>query len=98
VDVLITMLVWGLPLLPWIALYFIIRHGPFLNRFWKGENFLGFGLTVGGIAFLIGFVGPMIFGGGNQGPLLGIFYTGPIGTAVGLAWGLFRAARRRTKE
>jgi hypothetical protein len=95
VDFLITALVWALPLLPWIALYFIVRHGPCRNRFWKGENFVGFGLTIGMIAFLAGFVGPMLFGGGNQGPLLGIFYTGPIGTAVGLVWGSLRAGRRR---
>jgi hypothetical protein len=58
----------------------------------------GFGLTVGGVAFLVGFIGPMILGGGNQGPLLGIFYTGPIGTVVGLVWGLLRAAHRRPRE
>jgi hypothetical protein len=39
----------------------------------------------------------MIFApGANQGPLLGIFYTGPIGTLVGFIWGYLRAARRRT--
>ena len=30
--------------------------------------------------------------GANQGPLLGIFITGPLGFLAGLAWGVFRAA------
>ena len=31
----------------------------------------------------------------NQGPLLGIFFTGPLGMVLGFVWGLIRAARRR---
>ncbi len=39
---------------------------------------------VGGIGFVIGFFGPMIFSpGSNQGPLAGIFLTGPLGFAAG---------------
>src|SRR5947208_66494 len=38
----------------------------------------GMALAVGGVAFAVGFFGPMIFEpGANQGPLLGIFFTGP---------------------
>jgi len=33
--------------------------------------------------------------GANQGPLLGIFISGPLGLALGLVWGLIRATRRR---
>jgi hypothetical protein len=41
---------------------------------------------VGGIGFVTGFFLPMIFSPqSNQGPLLGIFFTGPLGFAVG-AW------------
>ena len=41
---------------------------------------LGFGI----IAFIAGFVGPIIFmPSSNQGPLMGIFITGPIGFVVG---------------
>ena len=73
-----------------------VRHGPFGNRWWRGENVVGFALTVAWISFLVGFVGPMIvMPSANQGPLLGIFYTGPIGLLVGIAWALWRAARRR---
>jgi hypothetical protein len=45
----------------------------------------------GGIAFALGFVGPMILDpGANQGPMLGIFITGPLGFMAGLAYGIAR--------
>jgi len=73
-----------------------VRHGPFRNRWWRGENVAGFALTVAWICFLVGFVGPMIFApGANQGPLLGILYTGPAGLVIGVVWALWRALRRR---
>jgi len=41
-------------------------------------------LLVGAVSFTIGFVGPMLVAaGGNQGPMVGLFITGPIGTIVG---------------
>jgi len=73
-----------------------VRHGPFENRWWRGENVAGFTLTVAWICFLVGFVGPMIVRpDANQGPLLGILYTGPAGLVIGFVWALWRAARRR---
>jgi len=46
------------------------------------------GLVIGGISFCAGFFGPMIFDpGANQGPLLGLFITGPVGFVVGLIAG-----------
>jgi hypothetical protein len=43
---------------------------------------------VGVIAFIGGFIGPIIFQpGANQGPLLGIFFTGPLGCVVGAVIG-----------
>jgi hypothetical protein len=46
-------------------------------------------VIVGGIAFLLGFVGPMVVTPeSNQGPMLGIFITGPLGFLVGLIWGM----------
>ena len=42
------------------------------------------GIIVGGIGFVAGFVGPIIFTPeSNQGPLLGIFITGPLGFIIG---------------
>jgi hypothetical protein len=45
-------------------------------------------LIVGGISFLVGFVGPMIiYPQSNQGPLFGIFITGPLGFVAGAVIG-----------
>ena len=45
-------------------------------------------LVTGAVAFSAGFFGPMIFvPGANQGPLLGIFITGPLGLMLGGAGG-----------
>jgi hypothetical protein len=91
-DTLIILLLYAIPLASVVT---ILRYGPVRNPFWRHENFIGFGLFVGAISFLAGFIGPMIFApGANQGPLLGIIYTGPIGTVVGIIWGVMRAARR----
>jgi hypothetical protein len=46
------------------------------------------GLLTGAVGFSAGFFGPMIFApGANQGPLLGIFITGPLGLMLGGAGG-----------
>jgi len=45
-------------------------------------------LVTGAVGFSAGFFGPMIFvPGANQGPLLGIFITGPLGLMLGGAGG-----------
>jgi hypothetical protein len=45
----------------------------------------------GGGGFALGFFGPMILDpSSGNGPMLGIFITGPIGFALGLLWGLWR--------
>ncbi|PBC11435.1 hypothetical protein [Mesorhizobium sp. WSM3859] len=49
---------------------------------------LKWGVILGAIGFLGGFVGPVIFTPeANQGPLLGIFITGPLGFILGLMVG-----------
>lgn len=54
------------------------------------------GLILGIIGFVGGFVGPLIFTPeANQGPLLGIFITGPLGFVLGLVVGLILSLRRR---
>ena len=65
-----------------------------LKRCWWA---LKFGFVIGGISFLCGFFGPIIFmPSSNQGPLLGIFITGPLGFLVGCVIGLI-VTRNRTK-
>jgi hypothetical protein len=63
-----------------------------------GPLALAFGgaLTVGAIGFVFGFFGPMIWApDANQGPLLGIFYTGPLGFVLGGLGGLLYGLVRR---
>jgi 4-amino-4-deoxy-L-arabinose transferase-like glycosyltransferase len=44
------------------------------------------GFVLGGIGFAVGFFGPLVWAPeANQGPLLGIFFTGPLGFVVGAA-------------
>jgi hypothetical protein len=53
-------------------------------------------LILGIVGFLGGFVGPIVFiPGANQGPLLGIFITGPLGVVIGAIVGLVLALRDR---
>lgn len=45
-------------------------------------------LVTGGITFSAGFFGPILFApGANQGPLLGLFITGPLGFLLGAVGG-----------
>jgi len=77
----------------------MVRYGPLHSRWWQGERPIGFALFVGTVTFLAGFVGPLLLTpNANQGPLLGIFFTGPLGLMVGFVWGLLRARRRRRSE
>jgi hypothetical protein len=86
----------ALPLVLLAALVVVVRHGPFRHRWWGGETPAGFALTVGGLALAAGFFGPILLAPeANQGPLLGLFITGPAGLVLGLAWGAWRAKRRR---
>jgi len=55
----------------------------------------GFGF----LGFLLGFFGPMLLWPGSaQGPMLGIFITGPLGAVIGLlaTWAWFYAKRTNT--
>lgn len=58
------------------------------------------GVILGGIGFVAGFFGPLILAPtANQGPLLGILYTGPMGFVLGtaIAW-LYQCLVRRVVE
>jgi hypothetical protein len=56
------------------------------------------GRWVGGISFVIGFIGPLIVTPkANLGPLLGILITGPLGFVVG-ALGAFLVRKRRASH
>lgn len=49
-------------------------------------------LVVGGVCFILGYLGPLMFSDSNLGPLLGIFITGPVGILVGALIGIIRSA------
>lgn len=52
-------------------------------------------VILGAIGFVAGFFGPILLQPeANQGPLLGIFITGPLGFVLGLGLGIWRVARR----
>ena len=52
---------------------------------------LSISVLLGVLGFLAGFIGPAILApGANQGPMLGIFITGPLGLVAGLLIGIFR--------
>jgi hypothetical protein len=87
--------------LTFIALcgWFALRGGEAASRARMGFA-LKVGLILGAIGFVVGFVGPLVWSpGANQGPLLGIFITGPLGFVVGviLGWILART-QGRTQE
>lgn len=92
----VALLVIGLlPLLFFGGLWLAVRHGPLRNPLWRGERWHGFAAFVAVAAFAAGFFGPMVFTpGANQGPMLGLLVTGPLGVVVGLAWGWLRQRRR----
>jgi len=59
-----------------------------------GEPMLRWGAILGIIGFLGGFIGPVIFTPeANQGPLLGIYITGPLGFVLGLIVGFVLSLR-----
>lgn len=67
-----------------------LTGGPFVTA--------GLGAAImGTVGFLGGFVGPMIFApDANQGPLLGLFITGPLGVVAGAIGGyIYGFARSR---
>lgn len=56
-------------------------------------------VVVGGIGFVIGFFGPMLFAPeANQGPMLGIFITGPLGVILGAVGGALFARWQARQE
>jgi hypothetical protein len=62
------------------------------------ESTLQGAAVLGGIGFAAGFFGPIVFApDANQGPLLGIFITGPIGVVLGAIAGYVRGVRRSAR-
>lgn len=62
------------------------KIGPETGQRASSNVFLG-GCLLGAVGFVAGFAGPLYFHSGDQGPLLGIFFTGPASFVLGLAVG-----------
>jgi hypothetical protein len=72
-----------------------------MKRNWKTavSTMLISAAVVGGAGFLLGFFGPMIIApGANQGPLLGIFITGPLGFVLGIPLGFIYWLMKTRKQ
>jgi hypothetical protein len=66
-----------------------LLHSPSATRRAAFQWCVLMATVVGGVAFLAGFVGPILLHPDwPQGPLLGIFTTGPFGALAGAALGL----------
>lgn len=83
----------GYDIAPWIGAVCALLVGWFVysavspgNLVWR---MFRMGFIVGGVGFALGFFGPILLQPeANQGPLLGIFITGPGGFLLGCAYGL----------
>lgn len=58
---------------------------------------IGSALILGGLFFIVGFLGLMVFAKDtNQGPLIGIFIAAPLGVIIGAIGGYIYASRQNT--
>jgi hypothetical protein len=83
-----------IPLLVFLALAGLVNYG--LGPRWREilRRAVTPGLKLGAVGFAAGFFGPMLLEpDANQGPLLGIFITGPAGFLLGLVYGIVRVLR-----
>ena len=90
---------------PWIATLVAFAAAIYVARqVWNGTAegatsvpvMAGLGAAIlGGLGFVAGFFGPMILAPeANQGPMLGLFITGPAGVLIGAIAGAWYAMRR----
>lgn len=90
---------FGVSILIVLVLILAYRYGVFGHRqkldFAAQMRVALLAIGLGGAGFIVGFFGPILFfPEANQGPLLGIFITGPLGFFFGLVWGLWREHQR----
>lgn len=99
-DFLSFSLALGLGTAAIICWWFALRGQHPRSRREIGSTIMG-ALIIGGASFAAGFFGPIILTPqANQGPLLGIFFTGPLGFAAGAILGFIvgRLRRRNSNE
>jgi hypothetical protein len=75
-----------------LAAVVVVRYGSGGRYRPVVDGALGWAVVIGAVSFALGFFGPMMLTpSANQGPMLGIFITGPLGFFVGLLWGAWRS-------
>ncbi len=101
-----TMLIIATELPGWmsvsLALIAALLAGWYAWKLVAGEK-VGVGVSVicgalmlGGLGFIIGFLGPMVVAKDTgQGPLVGVFMTAPLGTILGAIGGYVIASKQR---
>jgi len=82
----------SLPQIISLLLAMVISHFIWTKTASATDGFIShtlkIGIATGATGFVLGFFGPMILDpGANQGPLLGLFITGPLGLLMGLIGG-----------
>jgi hypothetical protein len=94
----------SMPLVAWlgsVVCAVLVGRSTWLLTASAPEGFVSCSMTgalvTGAIAFTAGFFGPMVLDpGGNQGPMLGLFITGPLGFLLGgMGGGIYWFARQR---
>ncbi len=86
-----------------VALFGAVLVGWYTWKLVAGEK-MGVGISalcgalmLGGLGFIIGFLGPMVLmQDTHQGPMIGIFIMAPFGAIVGAAGGYIFASRQRS--
>jgi hypothetical protein len=87
----------GVALLTAAALARLTWRGMSLEKPGVFGMIMAWAWIVGAVGFCGGFFGPMVLAPqANQGPLLGLFITGPLGFAGGAVAGLMYSLWRRT--
>jgi hypothetical protein len=60
---------------------------------------IGTAISIGAVLFLVGFVGPILLAPNSpQGPLWGIFFTGPLGLVIGAIIGLYIGVMKERRQ
>lgn len=88
-----------------LALFSALLAGWYAWKLVAGEK-MGVGVSVicgalmlGGLGFIIGFLGPMIVAKDtSQGPLVGVFMTAPLGIILGAIGGYIFATKQRVSD
>ena len=77
-----------------LAVYYWLRasftHSANASQLSRTSRIIANAIKLAAMWFAIGFFGPILLTSASQGPLLGIFITGPLGLLLGLVIGFFK--------